>query len=175
MTVIEFEKNVGPDEEGAVVQAANIGRGKGIDHVGIRVSDAERAWVWYAEKLGFNYAVFRYQPNPTEPLKNFRPFIARSAAAVDINLIVNANRVTPHNVLTFDGLHPGIVYVAFYVNDLDQAELQLQRAGVRTFRDTDLDATASLLGALNRTRIKTNAQSIFLQDENHNIIRLIQK
>ena len=50
-TVLEFERNVGY-ETVENFQPSMIGNARPIDHVGTRVSDPLKSWMWYAKMLG---------------------------------------------------------------------------------------------------------------------------
>ena len=75
-------------------------------------------------KLGFTAKVMMYEPDPVNPLQNFRPWIIRTQRAsgeqVDINLILNAT-VGQCNVLIDQREDPsrGILYACFVVEDLE--------------------------------------------------------
>jgi len=106
-TTFEFENNHSEGEE-CVVTRDMIGNPQCMDHVGIRVSDAPRAFAWYAETLGFVKNIATYEPKP-EVLKNFAPWISRTISHphCDINLIINntepAQPPPHHNILLQDG------------------------------------------------------------------------
>ena len=80
------------------------------DHVGLRVSDAERSLRFYA-RLGFVY-LGADEDGDLEIGNRY---------GVRINLICNAaRRATPHNVLQDEDVkHAGITHVAFVVPDLE--------------------------------------------------------
>ena len=56
----------------------------------------------YAEHLGFIYEIKKYEKDPN-PLKNFPPWISRTATHVDNNFIINANLSPGYNILSKDG------------------------------------------------------------------------
>lgn len=169
-TTYEFEKNDGIPVE-VEVTAEMIGFPQPIDHIGIRVSTPEECWLWYANILGFVFNAKKYVHNE-DMLKNGPPWISRTHSNVDINFIVNANEQGAENVLIAGGLtRPGIVYAAFVVDDVCAAEDALRGAGVVVTRDVDLHAS-STLGCLT-TKAILQTDSIFFQDPNLNILRLV--
>ena len=78
-TTYEFEKNHGEPEPMETITADSIGYPQCMDHVGIRVCNAEDGLLWYAEMLGFTLLVNKYDRNP-DPLKNNPPWISRIAS-----------------------------------------------------------------------------------------------
>jgi lactoylglutathione lyase len=80
---------------------------KAIDHVGIRVSDLERALAFY-QKLGFEL-VWSGGPEPVA--------IIRNDAGIEINLIVNGVRDPANKNVLLDHptKHPGYTHVAYEV------------------------------------------------------------
>lgn len=103
--------------------APNPARIIAYDHIGIRVSDRERALRFY-ERLGFvESAVFPdYEAN--EML---------SPGGVRINLIFNAaRRPEGRNVLLDEPVKlPGVTHPAFIVDDLALLQGWLEREGIR--------------------------------------------
>ena len=103
-------------------QLPNPARILAYDHIGIRVSDLNRAMVFY-QALGFvESARFpRYEAN--EML---------SADGVRINLIFNGARVPgAHNVLLDEPIKlPGITHPAFITDDLQALQHWLEQQGI---------------------------------------------
>lgn len=94
---------------------------QGIAHVGIRVADFERAKAFYA-LLGFEHTGGPYGPEPVAILKH--------PAGVELNLIVNAERLAPHNVLMDEPVkHAGYTHIALDCSDLAAAQATLEAAG----------------------------------------------
>ncbi len=175
-TVVELENNVADDENvnPAEVFPQAIGHPRGVDHVGIRVSNPEASWQWYATKLGFIRSVMRYNPSP-EPLKNFQPFISRTNTGIDINFIINANkRVDGKNILTSDTItRPGIVYVAFEVASVSDAEARLRDSGIEIKHDQDM--SSGEWGLIEGDfELIDGRPSLFLRDDDLNLIRLVE-
>jgi catechol 2,3-dioxygenase-like lactoylglutathione lyase family enzyme len=178
-TTFEFETKNGQSTDGKAKQIANsektftsssFGNGKPIDHVGIRVTNPVDRLEWYAKHLGFVDKIYSYTPNPN-PLQNIHPLISRTATGVEVNLLVNGNTQHPENVLTEGGkIKPGIVYVAFAVNDVTQAAKALRTAGIQTAAETD----SAVMGIPATCVLPTNdGRSVFLQDPDLNLIRLV--
>jgi catechol 2,3-dioxygenase-like lactoylglutathione lyase family enzyme len=92
------------------------------EHVGIRVSERQRALRFYAT-LGFRL---------TEELPEHDALELRNGAGVVLNLIVNAvERAHARNVLIDDPIKlPGVTHSAFVVSNLDETIAMLQRAGI---------------------------------------------
>lgn len=175
-TTLEFERNVGEMEQVDAFVPEMIGDARPIDHVGTRVRDPEQRWRWYAEKLGFVQEVLKYDLSP-DPLENFRPFIARTEAGCDINLLPNCNqpragRGVPGNRLIEGGkLLPGILFAALSVPNIDAAAEALRSAGVPVLGDADLEAE----WGLGRDKLPpAERRSFFITDPDGNIFRLVQ-
>ncbi|KAJ3062140.1 hypothetical protein HDU98_001957 [Podochytrium sp. JEL0797] len=175
-TTLEFEKNGG--EESTPVQdfsAALIGNMRPIDHVGIRVFDPDHALLWYAEKLGFNELVAKFDYNPAAPLSNARPWITRTKAGVDINLILNTNERPKEHVLIEGGsVAPGIVYAVWTVNESIAAVASKMKAeGVPVVLENEVSSSSLSFLAKRFVPSVAGSTSIFIQDPCLNIIRLI--
>lgn len=181
-TTIEYERNHG-DPEDVEITGEMIGYPQSIDHIGIRVSNPVDRLLWYAKYLGFTKEVSTYLPD-ADPLKNGRPWITRSDSGIDINFIINANEQgvasttvegTYENALVAGGVvRPGIVVAAFTVADLQHAENRLHEAGINTVREVDLGKSKWSCLASKIVSI-SSGQSLFLEDDDKNIIRLLQK
>mmetsp|Transcript_11703 Transcript_11703/g.17729 ORF Transcript_11703/g.17729 Transcript_11703/m.17729 type:complete len:307 (+) Transcript_11703:102-1022(+) len=171
-TTFEFENNFGPDED-VEVTGDMLGYPQSIDHVGIRVSNPEERWVWYAEKLGFNISISKYVANE-DPLKNTHPWICRTDTGAIINFLVNANTSADGNILCneADGVRPGIVYIAYEVEDVGTAAERLTAAGVEVVWDKELETAG--WGLRDRHILyPTDKQSIFIRDGDLNLVRLV--
>ena len=176
-TTLEFEKNHGEPED-VVVTGDMIGNPQCMDHVGIRVCDAEEGLLWYAENLGFNLLVNKYERNP-DPLKNFPPWISRTPSDdpakpnCDINLIVNGNERPAENILLAGGcVRPGIVVVGFTVSaPLDAVEERLRARGVHVVRESSLGQSK---WACLQDKVLLNGAhgSLFLEDREGTLLRL---
>lgn len=91
-----------------------------VDHVGIRVRDADRSLAFYAN-LGFE-VVYR---DPHE-----RVIVLRNLAGVEINLIVNAHADEPNMLMDVPEKHAGITHVALRVDDIDATVAHLRQHGI---------------------------------------------
>jgi catechol 2,3-dioxygenase-like lactoylglutathione lyase family enzyme len=178
-TTFEFETTIGaPLKDVLEFTKDMIANPQNIDHVGIRVSQPNERMAWYAEKLGFDQLVRHYELKEN-PLDNPTPFIVRNSAGVDINFIPNATE-SPENIL-IDEKHevfPGILYVAFTVDDAYKAGIALEANGVKIFSDLqvcDSDEACHSYLRLPKKSIYAypEGKSIFLKDEDSNLIRLI--
>ena len=94
----------------------------GYDHVGIRVSNRQRALRFYAG-LGFR-ETYRIPHGEANEMV--------SPAGVRINLIFNgATRKDAHNVLLDEAIKlPGMTHPAFLVADIQQFQLWLKQQGI---------------------------------------------
>ena len=94
----------------------------GINHIGIRVVDLDRARTFY-EQLGFVFLVGPVGPEPVA--------IMEHPSGVKINLILNANSGVDNNVLMdIPDKHPGYTHMALEVSDLSAVETHLKRLGI---------------------------------------------
>jgi lactoylglutathione lyase len=93
-----------------------------VDHVGIRVTDGERATRFY-ESLGFGVTARHEQA---------RVVILRHRSGIELNLIVNG--VTPpggKNVLMdLPEKHPGHTHIALRVAESNAAQREILRLGI---------------------------------------------
>ncbi|HET9398062.1 MAG TPA: VOC family protein [Sphingomicrobium sp.] len=95
-----------------------------FDHVGIRVSDINKAQSFYA-RLGFNA-----DPQEESPKSRARGLI--NGQGVRIHLIYNADTAVEANVLMdVPEKLPGYTHAAFIVDDLDQLVAWLESEGIR--------------------------------------------
>jgi lactoylglutathione lyase len=91
-----------------------------VDHVGIRISDRNRAIMFY-EGLGFHLE-HEVDYDAVVVLKN--------AAGVELNLIVNGADPRGKNILMdVPEKHPGFTHIAFRVADIKQTIAALRAAG----------------------------------------------
>lgn len=173
-TTIEFEKHSTEHEASSDTQEDVKYCTEELDHIGIRVTNPEKALLFYAEKFGFNLLYKKYEPNP-EPLKNFPPWISKSINGVFINLIINSNTPVTENILIANQVvRPGILYPGYVISeDLQEVAKKLQEAGVFVMHEEDL-STSKFQCFINRF-IPCNNGSLFVEDEDLNIIRLFNK
>ncbi len=93
---------------------------KGLDHVGIRVSDAKTAVEFY-KRLGFVNAVIDQDGD----------YELTTPGGLRINLIPNATGTEGHNVLLDEPVKlPGYTHAAFIIDDLEAAMKAVTSAGI---------------------------------------------
>lgn len=94
----------------------------GINHVGIRVSDLEKARSFY-EQLGFEFLVGPIGPEPVA--------IMEHPSGVNINLILNADSGITENILMdVPERHPGYTHMALDVTDIKTIEASINNMGI---------------------------------------------
>jgi len=123
-----------------------------VDHIGIRVADAERSLAFYGQ-LGF-LPVYSDAKDPV--------VIVRNEAQVEINFIVNADPArAPENVLMdVREKHAGYTHVALRVPSIEEAARELEALGIQ------ITEGPKKLG---------NGISLFVRDPDRNVIELRQK
>jgi lactoylglutathione lyase len=123
-----------------------------VAHLGIRVADLERSLAFY-RVLGFELAG---GPFGSEPVA-----ILQHPSGIEINLIINAQPASAHNVLMDEPIkHAGYTHVALSCSDITRAQAELERAGI------------SLSGG--PVTFPTGHKAIFLRDPDRNVIELNQ-
>ena len=91
----------------------------GINHVGIRVSDLEKARQFY-EQLGFEFIAGPIGPEPVA--------IMEHPSGVNINFILNADSGINENILMdVPEKHPGYTHMSLNVTDLAAVEATLRK------------------------------------------------
>ena len=94
----------------------------GINHVGIRVSDLEKARSFY-EQLGFEFLVGPIGPEPVA--------IMEHPSGVNINLILNADsEITKNILMDVPERHPGYTHMALDVTDIESIETSINNMGI---------------------------------------------
>ena len=94
----------------------------GINHLGIRVTDLDRARAFY-EQLGFDFVVGPIGPEPVA--------IMEHPSGVNINLILNADAGANENILMdVAEKHPGYTHMALDVNDIVAVERSIRSLGI---------------------------------------------
>ncbi|MFQ5487827.1 MAG: VOC family protein [Gammaproteobacteria bacterium] len=124
----------------------------GINHVGIRVTNLERARRFY-EQLGF---VFIAGPIGPEPVA-----IMEHPSGVNINFILNADSGISGNILMdIEEKHPGYTHIALNVSDIDAIQASLDKIGIKI---TEGPIT-----------LPDGAVMLFIRDQDGNVIEFHQ-
>jgi lactoylglutathione lyase len=125
----------------------------GIAHVGVRVANFERSRDFYA-LLGFRLTGGPYPPEPVAILSH--------PSGIELNLIVNAKggEATKNVLMDVPEKHAGYTHVALACRDIEKAENELARAGIR------------LSGG--PTTFPGGHRAIFVRDPDGNVIELNQ-
>ncbi len=90
----------------------------GINHIGIRVADLEKARGFY-EQLGFEFIAGPMGPEPIA--------IMEHPSGVNINFILNANSGVTENILMdVPEKHPGYTHMALDVTDIKAIETSIR-------------------------------------------------
>ena len=94
----------------------------GINHIGIRVTDLEKARKFY-EQLGF---IFIMGPIGPEPVA-----IMEHSSGVIINFILNADSGLKENVLMdIPEKHTGYTHIALDVNNIKAVQSTIEKSGI---------------------------------------------
>jgi len=94
----------------------------GINHIGIRVSDLEKARSFY-EQLGFLFIVGPVGPEPVA--------IMEHPSGVNINFILNADPGGSKNILMdIPEKYPGYTHIALDVTNIRSVEVVLNEKGI---------------------------------------------
>ncbi|HBR99290.1 MAG TPA: glyoxalase [Gammaproteobacteria bacterium] len=92
---------------------------KGINHIGLRVTDLDGARAFYSS-LGFEFVEGPIGPEPVA--------IMEHPCGVNINFILNADSGIPNNILMdVPERHPGYTHIALDVSGIEAVEANLKR------------------------------------------------
>ncbi|MDH3887773.1 MAG: VOC family protein [Gammaproteobacteria bacterium] len=94
----------------------------GINHVGIRVTDLDKARKFY-EQLGFDFLIGPIGPEPVA--------IMEHPSGVNINFILNADSGITENILMdVPERYPGYTHMALDVTDIEAVETGIKNLGI---------------------------------------------
>ena len=120
----------------------------GINHIGIRVTNLERARKFY-EQLGFAFIAGPVGPEPVA--------IMEHPSGVVINFILNADSGVSENILMdIAEKHPGYTHMALDVLDLKAIESTLKKLGIEI---TEGPVT-----------LPDGGEMLFIRDQDNNVI-----
>ena len=95
---------------------------RGINHIGIRVSNLESARAFY-EQLGFEFIIGPIGPEPVA--------IMEHPSGVNINFILNADSDIRENILMdVPERHPGYTHMALDVSDITAVKKTINQLGI---------------------------------------------
>lgn len=95
---------------------------RGINHVGIRVTNLEQARKFY-EDLGFEFLAGPMGPEPVA--------IMEHPCGVNINFILNADSGIAENILMdIPERHPGYTHMALDVTDIKAVQATIEKLGI---------------------------------------------
>lgn len=124
----------------------------GINHVGIRITNLERARKFY-EQLGFVFIVGPIGPEPVA--------IMEHPSGVNINFILNADSGITENILMdIPERHPGYTHIALNVTNIETIEQAIRKTGIKI---TEGPVTSSDGGIM-----------LFIRDPDQNVIEFHQ-
>ena len=96
---------------------------RGINHVGIRVTNLEQARKFY-EDLGFEFLAGPMGPEPVA--------IMEHPCGVNINFILNADSGLADNILMdVPERHPGSTHMALDVTDIKAVQATIEKLGIQ--------------------------------------------
>ena len=125
---------------------------RGINHIGIRVSDLDTARKFY-EQLGF---IFILGPVGPEPIA-----VMEHPSGVNLNLILNADSAISKNILMdVPERYPGYTHIALDVTDINPVLERIKNLGVEV---TEGPITMPNGGSM-----------FFIRDQDRNVIEFHQ-
>ena len=124
----------------------------GINHVGIRVADLDKARAFY-EQLGFEFIAGPMGPEPVAVMEH--------PSGVNINFILNADPNNKENLLMdIPSKHPGYTHIALDVNDIKSVQNKLESMNI-----TITEGPITL---------PDGAVMLFIRDQDRNVIEFHQ-
>jgi len=125
---------------------------KGINHIGVRVANLEKARAFY-EKLGFEFIAGPIGPEPVA--------IMLHPSGVNINFILNAAPENTVNLLMdIPERHPGYTHIALDVSDIKAVQDEIENLGIKI---TEGPVT-----------LPNGAVMLFIRDQDRNVIEFHQ-
>lgn len=126
---------------------------RGINHIGIRVSDLNTARAFY-EQLGFEFLLGPVGPEPVAEMEH--------PSGINLNFILNANIDSDKNILMdVPEKFPGYTHIAFDVSDIDSAQAFIEALNIPI---TEGPIT-----------LPTGGIMFFIRDQDKNVIEFHQK
>jgi catechol 2,3-dioxygenase-like lactoylglutathione lyase family enzyme len=138
-----------------------------VSHIGICVSDLERALAFYADALGFRKRdELALQGEPAATLLRLPKLRMRAVYlerdGVRIELLHYAEPGSLGDGAPREMNRLGLTHLSLRVDDLDAAVRELEARGVRVLHDTRIDNP------------KLRAQAVFVSDPDGTLIELVQ-
>lgn len=125
---------------------------RGINHVGIRVTNLEKARKFY-EDLGFEFLAGPMGPEPVA--------IMEHPSGVNINFILNADSGIAENILMdVPERHPGYTHMALDVTDIEGVQATIEKLGI--------DITEGPI------TLPDGGIMVFIRDQDRNVIEFHQ-
>ena len=125
---------------------------RGINHVGIRVTNLEQARKFY-EDLGFEFLAGPMGPEPVA--------IMEHPSGVNINFILNADSGIAENILMdIPERHPGYTHMALDVTDIEGVQATIEKLGI--------DITEGPI------TLPDGGIMVFIRDQDRNVIEFHQ-
>jgi lactoylglutathione lyase len=124
----------------------------GLAHIGIRITDFERAKAFY-QMFGFDVVREDYVE---------RVVVLHHASGIEINLLDSANDTNEgNNILMDEDLrYPGFTHLAISVRDIDHVQTALKEQGITITEGP--------------VKFGDGTTSVFFRDPDHNVIELSQ-
>jgi lactoylglutathione lyase len=138
-----------------------------FSHLGICVSDLERALGFYRDALGFEVeSELRVEGEPAQTLLRLRDVRLRAVYLVRDGLRIELLHYESPGLVGDAGPRPmnqrGLTHLSLRVDDLDTALARLEAHGARALRETRID------------NAKLRAKAVFATDPDGTLIELVE-